>query len=189
MQQAAKYERRAAEIAKAEPCPYCNGTGADAAVTDEPRENCSHCGGTGRADGENKIAIGMKRSEWIALSPEARAALQSVGERAVQAERAHRITERDTPVPLSTSLVRLGEGNGVSADVDQRISVPTSGTQEETPGFVNLGGCGAKHDFKAAASALPHDGSPADDGNGTANHKDDCRYWKSGDFCTCGATQ
>jgi len=92
-----------------------------------------------------------------------------------------------------TSIVGLSQGNGavLAPDINQVVPVAASGAQEEAPLVVNLGRDGTKHDFEAAAPALPHAGTPVASGNCTAEttHADDCRYWKSGDFCTCGATE
>lgn len=70
----------------------------------------------------------------------------------------------------SGSLRRLGERDiaGLAPDVDQSVPVIAPRAQEETPVAVDLGLDRPKHDFKAAASACPHVGSPVEIGNPTA---------------------
>jgi hypothetical protein len=57
------------------------------------------------------------------------------------------------------SLVGLREGGGVvtgSGDVDKRVPVPASGTQEVVPVLINLGIDGTEHDRQAAMPTSPH---------------------------------
>lgn len=73
--------------------------------------------------------------------------------------------------PVAPSLVGLSESNliGIAADVNQRVSALTAGTNEEAAAVVDLRRDGAKHDFQPATYALPHGDAPArTSGNGTA---------------------
>lgn len=66
---------------------------------------------------------------------------------------------------IGISLVGLGQRDSLVAwasDVDQRVTVPAAGADEEAAGLVNLGFDRPEHDAKTTGTAGPHgeDGTP-----------------------------
>nr|WP_315237709.1 hypothetical protein [uncultured Albidiferax sp.] len=60
------------------------------------------------------------------------------------------------------SVARLSQSDvaGIASDIHQQVSAPAAGAHKETPLCVDLGSDSSKHDFKAAAFALPHGSAP-----------------------------